>query len=164
MSPSTLRPFPAEACRTQRSAGVDRVCTITWPSSWQGPGVVTVQDHGQTPRVGRQHGAAEVHTRQALRLSLRAHRGAVRAVLSRGLPCLVFPPGSQHHVDDALLVQVTALGGSEAERDDRVQVLKGWVRFHLSSQSSHINPSLHLHFKKHREVVMGNDRALFSTV
>lgn len=124
MSPSTLRPFPAEACHPQRSPGVDRVCIITWPSSWQGPGVVTAQDHGQTPRAGRQDGAAEVHARQALRLPLRAHRGVSWAVLSRGLPFLFFPPGSQHHVDDALLVQVTALGGSEAERDERVQALK----------------------------------------
>lgn len=118
-----LRPFPVEACCTKCS-GRDKVCTITWPSGRQGPLIVVVQDHSQTHRVGGKDGAAEVHARQALRLSLRAIHGLLWAVPSSGLPFLAFTPGSQHDMNDALLIQVTALGGSEGETDEKVQALK----------------------------------------
>lgn len=95
------------------------VCAITWPSSWQGLLTVIIQDHSQTHRVRREDRAAEVHAGQALGLSPRALQGILWAVTS--FPFWAFSPGSQHNMNDALLVQVTALCGSKAETDQNVR-------------------------------------------
>lgn len=69
---------------------------------------VVVQNDGQARGVGGEHRAAEVHAGQALGLPREGPRRAPGTVPAGGHR-RAFSPGSQHHMDDALLAQVAAL-------------------------------------------------------
>ena len=105
-----VRPFSAETSPPRTLHWPRTVTPVTWPGGWRGAALLAVlQDNSQAHRVGRQHRAAEVHASQALGLPVRAPPHGPRAVPLRCVPLWAFSPGSQHNVNDALLVQVTAL-------------------------------------------------------
>ena len=106
----TVRPFSAETSPPRTLHWPRTVTPVTWPGGWRGAALLVVlQDNSQAHRVGRQHRVAEVHASQALGLPVRAPPRGPRAVPPRCVPLWAFSPGSQHNVNDALLVQVTAL-------------------------------------------------------
>lgn len=116
---------------------------LTWLSWAQGVWFSFVlQDDGQSYWIRREDGITKIHTGQALRLTCQAAHSLSWAKPGWGVPSIPCFVGSQHNVDDTLLLQVTALCGRRTEWTVSEMKLRVSHTWQLSAQCPSIRSSM----------------------